>query len=246
MNDGAHARADAYELCRAELTAYAARMTANRAVAEELAQEAAVRLLETQQSFSDDPRQMRAWLFRVVTNLALDHLRRHSTWRELPLLSTRERASSDQQFIDASVQLRASPEVAAIAREHLVVCFSCTLRNLEPQEAASLLLKEVYGFTVDEVADAVGASFGQVKNWIQSARSRLQKHYESTCALVSQSGVCYQCVELDQFFNGQARNPLAGTRADMQARLQVVRAQAAKLPGIWHERMFELMDDVLS
>jgi len=35
-------------------------------------------------------------------------------------------------------------------------------------------LKEVYDFTVDEVARVMGATFGQVKSWIQSARAQLK------------------------------------------------------------------------
>lgn len=243
----ADSRAQVYEQCRRELTAYAARMLSNRAVAEDLTQEAAVRLFGDNAPRPDDAVQIRAWLFRVVTNLALDHIRRHSTWRELPLLSARERAGKDEEFVAASVQLKGNPEMRAIAREHLVVCFGCTLRNLRPQEAAALLLKEVYGLTVEETASAVGATFNQVKNWLQAARATLELHYESTCALTRKNGVCYQCVELDDFFNGERRNPM-GDRAPAspwKARLDILRAEAATVPGRWHERVFRLMDDVL-
>ncbi len=123
-------------------------------------------------------------------------------------------------------------------------CFACTLRNLQPQQAASLLLKEVYGFTIDETAAAVDATFNQVKNWLQAGRQEMERQYQSTCALVNKKGVCYQCVELDDYFNAERRNPLDETPGDITARLQLLKHASTKLPGVWHQRVFRLMDDV--
>lgn len=243
MNNGT--RAETYEQCRRELVAFATRLVVRPEIAEELAQDAAVRLLDADR-LPDDEAQIRAWLFAVVGNLAIDHLRRHSTWRELVLVEVRGRAERDPEFVQASQSLRGSPEVHAIAREHLAVCLSCTLRNLPPEQAAALLLKEVYGFTVAEVAGMLGASAVQVKNWLQRSRRRLEELYAASCALVAQQGVCHQCVELDGFFNGQARDPLAGTRRDVGARLNVLRQARTSELGHWHRRLLQVCDDLLS
>lgn len=241
----ANDRAAVYERCRLQLIAYAARMVGRRQVAEDLAQEAALRLLSDDMADAQEDSHVRAWLFKVVTRLALDHLRRHSTWREISLPAVREQAEQDVDFVKASLDMRGSPEMAAIAREHLAMCFSCTLRNLSPRQAACILLKEVYGLTVEETAAAVEATFGQAKNWIQEGRAELERRYQRTCALIAKAGVCYQCVELDEFFNGEQRNPLAGTAADVAARLQLLRGTAAATPGPWHDRMLALIADTL-
>ena len=89
-----HSRSDIYQRHHRELVGYARRLVVRDAVAEELVQEAAVRLLQNDR-LPDDDDQIRAWLFRVVSNLAIDHLRRHSTWRELVLIDTRGRAEAD-------------------------------------------------------------------------------------------------------------------------------------------------------
>lgn len=241
----ADTRADIYDRHRRELVTYATRLVVREAIAEELVQDAALRLLQDER-LPPDEGQVRAWLFRIVTNLAIDHLRKHSTWKELVLIDTRERAVADPEFFAQSHEMRGSPEMQAIAREHLAVCFTCTLRNLPPQQAAALLLKEVYGFSTAEAAEALEATVVQVKNWIQQARRTLEERYAHTCALVTKQGVCHQCVELDGFFNGQSRDPLNGTARDVDARLAILRETRKAALGPWHKRMLRLVDEVLS
>jgi RNA polymerase sigma-70 factor (ECF subfamily) len=238
------ARAESYERHRRELVNYATRLVLRHGVAEEIVQEAAVRLL-AEPRLPDDDRQIRAWLFRVVSNLAIDHLRRHSTWREKVLQDTRQRAEADPAFVAESVALRGNPEMAAIAREHLAVCLACALRNLPPGQAAALLLREVHGFSTAETAAALEATAVQVKNWIQQARRVMTERYAHTCALVTKQGVCYQCVELDGFFNGQQRDPLAGSAKTIAARLNILRDTREAALGPWHRRLLALVDTML-
>jgi RNA polymerase sigma-70 factor (ECF subfamily) len=237
-------RADGYERHRPELVNYATRLVLRQSIAEELVQEAAVRLLRDDR-IADDDAQIRAWLFRVVSNLAIDHLRRHSTWKEMVLVDTRARAEADPAYVAESLQLRGNPEMAAIAREHLAVCFACTLRNLPPPQAAAFLLREVHAFSTAETAEALGATSIQVKNWIQQARRTMEERYGHTCALVTKNGVCHQCVELDGFFNGTQRDPLAGSKRDLTARLAIVRATRHAALGPRHRRMLKLVEDIL-
>ncbi len=74
-------RASYYQKQRIELTGYLTRLVTRGDVAEELAQQTAVRMLEAQRVPSAES-ELRAWLYRVATNLATDYPRRHSTWRE--------------------------------------------------------------------------------------------------------------------------------------------------------------------
>jgi RNA polymerase sigma-70 factor (ECF subfamily) len=238
-------RAALYEQHRRELLAYATRLVVRPEIAEELVQEAAVRMLAAR-AMPSEPAEARAWLFKVVTNLAIDHLRRHSTWREQVLVDTKDRCVRDETFLEQSRSLRGSPEQKAIAREHLAVCFSCALRNLAPYEAASLLLKEVCGFSTSETAETLDATVVQVKNWLQRARRTLEARYARTCALVTQEGVCHQCVELDAFFNGQRRDPLEGTPRDIEARLAILRQEWKAPLGSWHRHMLQILDEMIA
>jgi RNA polymerase sigma-70 factor, ECF subfamily len=233
-----------YEQHGRELAAYVRRLVGRIEVAEEIAQQAALRAIEAPTAPSD-ALALRAWLFRVATNLAIDYLRRHSTWRETLLLETRERAEADPAFLAQSQLMRGSPELSSIAREHLAVCVTCTLRNLSPQQSAALLLKEVHGFATDEIADFLDASFAQVKNWLQSARAGLRARYESTCALITKQGVCYQCVELAEFFTGRPDDPLENTPRDVDARLAILRERREAPLGPWHRLMMRMIEDLV-
>jgi RNA polymerase sigma-70 factor (ECF subfamily) len=236
--------AAAWDASRDELLTFVSRLVVRADVAEEIVQDTAVRMLEA--AVPEEPRALRAWLFRVASNLGIDHLRRHSTWRETVLLEARDLAEADDAFSSASWRLRGSPETKAIAREHLAICFSCTSRNLKPEESAALLLKEIYDFTNEEVAEMLEASFGQAKSWVQAARAKLSTRYGQSCALVARSGVCYQCVELDRFFGADRGDPLAGTDGSVDARLAILRQLKATPMGSWHRRMMQLVDRLLS
>lgn len=238
--------AGVYEHVRAELTAFATRVTARPEIAAELAQEAALRLITRAAELPADPVQIRAWLFRVVSNLAVDYLRRHSTWRETVMVDVRARAESDSAFVRESASLRGSPELQSIAREHLAVCFSCTLRNVGAERSAALLLREVHGFSTEETAEMLDATPVQVKNWIQQARRHMQERYAETCALVNKRGACHQCTELDGFFNGGSRDPLDGSNHDVDARLRVLREDRTAALNCWHQRMLAFIDEALS
>ena len=71
-----------FEQVRPQLRAYLTRMVVRPEIADELAQTVFVRALETIDRLPAATAELRAWLFRVGTNLAIDERRRHASWRE--------------------------------------------------------------------------------------------------------------------------------------------------------------------
>lgn len=226
------------------LRSYLRRLLLRPDVAEDIVQSTAVRAIETRADAPSDATGMRKWLFTIATRLAIDERRRHSSWREFALDDVREVAESRPDFVARARQRCGSPEMAAIAREHLAVCFSCVLRNLDTRRAAALLLKEVLSFSVDEIAEILDARFAQVKNWLQEARAEMDQRYAETCALLNKRGVCYQCVELDGFFNGGQRDPLLGTDGSIDARMAIVHDLSERDLNGWHKEVLGLLREL--
>jgi RNA polymerase sigma-70 factor (ECF subfamily) len=232
------------EPARRELTAYLCRLVLRPSVADELTQTAFLRALECIDTLPAEPERARAWVFRVATNLAFDELRRHSNRRESLIQDLRDAAESDPEFMARSRDMIATPETKAIAREHVAACFACVLGNLSPQRAASVLLREINGFTNEETAEILDATPGQVKNWLQEGRAVMVARYEDTCALVRKEGVCHQCVELDGFMQAGRGSPSAGTAMSAEARIAIVREQVAQPWSQWHRMLFGLLDEM--
>jgi RNA polymerase sigma-70 factor (ECF subfamily) len=232
------------EPARRQLNAYLCRLVLRPQVAAELVQTTFLRALENVETVPPEPERARAWLFKVATNLAIDEQRRHARWRETLVFDLREVAEASPDFVARSRELVGSPETKAIAREHLVACFACTLNRLPERRAAALLLKEVAGFTMAEVAEILESTEAQAKNWLQEARAEMVRAYATTCALVSKGGVCHQCVELDGAMKAGQGLPLVPGAADLDARLTVLRAHAEKPWGTWHAMLFQLVDEI--
>lgn len=234
-----------FEKHRKELTAYLCRLVVRPQIAEELAQTTFLRCFEASERLPDVSEGIRAWLFKVATNLAFDELRRHSSWKENMVLDLRETAEASPFILEQSKNLIGTPETKAIAREHLVACLSCTLRNLPEHKAAALLLKEVHGFSLGEVAKLLDATPAQVKNWLQEARNEMSERYSDTCALIQKNGICYQCVELDEFFGATQGNPLSDDANPIDSRLSIARDMNEKPWGPWHKIVLGLLDEIV-
>jgi RNA polymerase sigma-70 factor (ECF subfamily) len=115
---------------------------------------------------------LRNWLYRIATNASLDALARRPA-RAVPIedvlratVNRRdERAGSEDGHAapDARVEQRDTAELAVVA----------ALRHLPPRQRAVLILREVLGFSADEVARALGTSVAAVNSALQRARKAL-------------------------------------------------------------------------
>ena len=103
-----------------------------------------------------------AWLFRVATNLALTHLRRASA---LVGAAQPFSAGLDPSVSDPSWRLAESDAIRA------------TLLALPPQQRAALALREVYGFSCAEVAEALGVSLAAAKMTLSRGRDAFRARY---------------------------------------------------------------------
>ena len=148
----------------AELYRYAARFTGDPDLAEDVVQDAFVRLAERPPA---GDAQLRGWLFRVATTIALDAMR--GARRRLELLRDRsDRVPMGDPPPDPAAALDRA-EVRRRVREALAA--------LGPKERAVLLMREE-GFMHREIAAAVGTTTQSVGTMIARALEKLARQLD--------------------------------------------------------------------
>lgn len=140
------------------------RITGDEATAHDLSQETFVRAWRHYEQIRGYE-QPGAWLIRVATHLALNELRR----RAAPTANAERFADDDAQ--DALA--RSDPNLRFAERDLV----QQTLLELTPQQRAALVLREVYGFTCEEIGRTLGASRDAIKMTLWRGREQFRLHY---------------------------------------------------------------------
>ncbi|WP_039798426.1 RNA polymerase subunit sigma-70 [Nocardia araoensis] len=129
---------------------------------------------------------LRSWLYRIATNRCLNALR--DARRRLPqepeppfappAPTRRGELRWLQPYPGGEPDLAdpaPGPEARYAAAEAVELAFVMGLQRLPPRQAASLVLRDVLGFPVAEVADLLGVTPGAVKGNLQRARASLDR-----------------------------------------------------------------------
>lgn len=205
----------AFTALRGPLLSYLFRLTTDRDAAEDLAQETYVRARRALDSF-EGRSSIETWLFAIATNLARDHHRVRQRWSEDSQDRCRTATRANPRAVDRMRELvRATPAERYEFREHLAYCFTCIAKTLDLRQQLVLVLKDVYGFTVDEIVEILDSSRGRVKHALAEARATMADIFDRRCVLVSKEGVCHQCSEMQGFYNPKQDAREAALRLDM-------------------------------
>jgi RNA polymerase sigma-70 factor (TIGR02957 family) len=204
------------------------RMTGSVAEAEDLVQEAFFRMGRARQSgvIVESPK---AYLTTTTTRLAINHLgsarvRRESyvgTWLPEPVVS----------------DLRESPEQMAELSDSLSMAFLLLLESLSPVERAVFLLREVFDYPYEDIAQVVDKSeancrqiFARARQHIGTHQARYEASPEQSEALVrsflaaARDGDLDQLVELlaaDAAFYGDGGGKATSTPQPLFGRTRV-------------------------
>jgi len=170
---------------RRELTGYCYRMLGSTFEAEDAVQETMVKAWKAFASF-EGRSSLRAWLYRIATNVCLDHLngrQRRARPMELgpaqePVFANLGAPRSPETWVepipDARVlPLEGDPSDLVIARETIRLAFVTAIQHLPPQQRAVLILREVLRMSAKEVAALLDTSVPAVNSALQRARATL-------------------------------------------------------------------------
>jgi RNA polymerase sigma-70 factor (ECF subfamily) len=142
-----------YRQTAAPLRAYVVRVIGSATPADDIVQEAYLRLLRAPPSIAD-PLQRRAYLFRVASNLIHDYWRRQR----------RERDAADRETSAADTVTPDMPLRLDMAR---------TFEQLRPQQRQLMWLAYVEGADHREIAAALGLRERSVRVLLHRARRKL-------------------------------------------------------------------------
>ena len=162
---------------RRELRVHCYRMLGSYDEADDLVQETFLRAWNRRDGF-EGRASFRAWLYRIATNACLDHLDRHRReprpYRVPPAVGPADAEPPDelpwlQPYPDSEL-----PEEQVVARETIELAFLVAIQHLPPVQRATLILRDVLGWTAPDTAEALGTSVAGVKSALQRARPVLR------------------------------------------------------------------------
>lgn len=156
-----------YEQHSSAILIYLIRLTGRKEMAEELTQETFLTAIRKIGFFRAGPDGgLKAWIFRIATNLAIDLLRREKRM-ELPSADPVEfgvNLSDDQPQPDEQLEhFQFSQSVAS------------ALQELTPAQRMIFLLKEQEGMSLLEISRVCGSSENSIKQSLFRARASLRR-----------------------------------------------------------------------
>lgn len=145
--------------------AFATRLVRDRAVAEELAQDAFVKAFRSLETY-DQGRPFSSWFFRVLHNVTIDHLR-----------VRRVEAASLDAHIEAgrpepAQSLDDAPD-AEVERRQLAASLDSALGGLRPAFRSVVALRYQQGLSLEEIGEVLNLPVGTVKTHLHRARKEL-------------------------------------------------------------------------
>jgi RNA polymerase sigma-70 factor (ECF subfamily) len=160
---------------RGELHVHCYRMLASFHEADDAVQETYLRAWRRRGGFEGV--EIRAWLYRIATNVCLDMLRSRSrrvrrvhSFPEVPWIEPYPDALLDVAAVDAG------PDAIVVARETIELAFLVALQVLPPRQRATLIARDVLGWPASETAVALETTTAAVNSALQRARTTMREH----------------------------------------------------------------------
>jgi RNA polymerase sigma-70 factor (ECF subfamily) len=155
---------------RDRLWAVALRTTGNPEDAADALQEAMISAFRRADSFRGDAL-VTTWLHRIVVNACLDRLRRNKVRAARPLPDDLEEYAGRGAVL-ASGEEATDPEAQAVQADQRAAVLAA-LDRLPPDQKAAVVLVDLEGYPVDEVARMLDCPSGTVKSRCARGRTRL-------------------------------------------------------------------------
>ncbi|MBV8148835.1 MAG: sigma-70 family RNA polymerase sigma factor [Candidatus Eremiobacteraeota bacterium] len=147
---------------------FAYRLTRNEADARDLTQDAFIRVYRAWRSFKPGTSFL-SWIYRIVTNLHRDELRRRKGryQEEIPDDNEPQAFGTDRSLAVAPIEDYVESQLSEPVAK--------ALEALTPQQRQIIVLADIEECSYQEIADIVGCSIGTVRSRLHRARGQLRK-----------------------------------------------------------------------
>lgn len=160
--------------------AIALRMMGNREDAQDCAQEAMVRIYRAMGSFKGQSA-LATWIYRITMNTCLDELRRRKARKGTSLDSLVDNGWSPTDTGD-------TPEEHGL-RVEKQNALNQAIQSLPDDMRAAIILRDVKGYSYDEIASILDANVGTIKSRISRGREKLREILSKQSELFGRTAV---------------------------------------------------------
>ncbi len=170
-----------------DLLGYVQRMTHNQPLAEDVVQDAMMKVI-SKDIISKDLDQLRAYTFRTAYNLVIDNYRANNIYSNFHHIDD----TVIQQLSADSAEDIALVEVAA---EEAKACYADLKKELTWQDAQALELVVFGGLSLNHAAASIGIKNSAMKVRIHRARKRMKVLLERECEISESKEKTVSCIK---------------------------------------------------
>jgi len=113
------------------------------------------------------------WLYRIVTNLAIDLMRKPG--RKAQALVESQQSSESEADFPFVARIDGADPLDVVRRKEIAARIQTALDALPPYHRGVILMREIEGMSYEEMAQSMGVSKGTIMSRLFHARQKLQR-----------------------------------------------------------------------
>ena len=156
--------------CQSKAYNIALRYLKNEEDAMDALQESFIKIYRHLNSFKEDSR-LDTWVYRIVVNTCNDILRKNSTRKTTDSIF---RSEDDKETVIEIPDSSGSPEEVFDKKEKSEFIVAC-MDKLSQDQREIIILRDIQGFSYDEISEILKCSVGTVKSRINRSRLKLRE-----------------------------------------------------------------------
>lgn len=133
-------------------------------------QESFIKIFRHLSSFKEDSR-FDTWVYRIVVNTCNDMLRKNSNQK---ITDSIFKTEDEKETVIEIPDVSGSPEEVFNKKEKTEHIISC-LEKLSQEQKEIIVLRDIHGFSYEEISKMLDCSIGTVKSRINRSRLRLRE-----------------------------------------------------------------------